>query len=124
LYLVVRPGCSVGTAEIFQAPELTRNSAPITISRFLSSGGGNDCLAVVKRRYPAVGEALEWLAGYGQARLTGTGSCVFAAMDDPERVEQALAELPAGWTGFAARGRNRSPLFDPDGPPREHANGV
>lgn len=123
-YLVVRPGCSVGTAEIFQAPELTRNSAPITISRFLSSGGGNDCLAVVKRRYPAVGEALEWLSEYGQARLTGTGSCVFAAVDDPARAAQALAALPAGWSGFAARGRNRSPLFDRADPPREHANGV
>lgn len=111
LYLVVSPGCSVATSDVFQAPGLTRNSAPITISRFLSDGGGNDCTELVRAMYPAVGEALDWLGRYGDARLTGTGACVFAAIDDGQTADGALEKLPGGWSGFVARGCNVSPLL-------------
>ena len=49
------------TAEVFKAPELTRDSPVITIRGFLTTGGRNDCEPVVRRRYPAVAEALDWL---------------------------------------------------------------
>jgi 4-diphosphocytidyl-2-C-methyl-D-erythritol kinase len=110
-YAVVKPPCSVPTAEVFQAPELTRNSPPMTICGFLSAGGGNDCLGVVRKRFPAVGEALDWLGRYGEARLTGTGACVFAAFDGLAEAEAVIAALPADYRGFAARGVDRSPLL-------------
>ena len=110
-YVVVKPPCDVPTAEIFRAPELTRNSPPMTISGFLSSGGGNDCLRAVLNRYPAVGEALRWLGLHGEARLTGTGACVYAAFDDWNEAEAVVAAVPAGYEAFAARGVNRSPLL-------------
>lgn len=111
-YLVIAPGCRVPTADIFQDPGLTRNSAPITISRFLAQGGGNDCTEVVRRRYPAVAEALDWLGQLAPARLTGTGACVFAAFDDERGARDVSAEVPSKWLAFVAAGRNRSPLLD------------
>ena len=110
VFLVVRPDATVGTAEIFKAPELTRDSPTITIRDFLLTGGRNDCEPVVRRRFPAVAEALDWLAQFAPARLTGTGSCVFAAMPDEARAREALNRLPRRWTGYVVRGLNRSPL--------------
>ena len=80
-YLILKPNVFVSTAEVFQDPELTRNSPPITIHGFLASGGRNDCLGVVRRRYPEVAHALDWLSLFGSARLTGTGACVFLACE-------------------------------------------
>ncbi len=111
-FLVIHPGVAVPTAEIFSAPELTRNSTPITISRFLSAGGRNDCTPVVRNRYAEVARALDWLGRRGEARLTGTGACVFAAFEDERQARAVLEEMPAQWRGFVARGLNRSPLLD------------
>jgi len=109
-FAVVYPGIGVRTAEVFQAPELTRNSARTTIRGFLKAGGRNDCEAVVSRRFPEVARALSWLAARADARLTGTGSCVFAGFADRAMAEAALEGLPPEWSGFVARGLDRSPL--------------
>ncbi len=112
VFLVVKPQANVSTAEIFQAAELTRNSPVMTIRAFLAGGGRNDCTSTVRRRYPEVAEALDWLGNFGSARLTGTGACVFASMPDERAAEAARAQLPARWTGFVVRSMNRSPLLD------------
>jgi 4-diphosphocytidyl-2-C-methyl-D-erythritol kinase len=109
-FAIVYPGIGVRTAEVFQAPELTRNSAKTTIRGFLKAGGRNDCEAVVSRRFPEVARALAWLAARADARLTGTGSCVFAGFADRAMAEAALEGLPPEWSGFVARGLDRSPL--------------
>jgi 4-diphosphocytidyl-2-C-methyl-D-erythritol kinase len=111
-YAIVRPPVAVSTAEVFQAPELTRNSPRTTIRGFLEAGGRNDCEPVVAARYPEVREALDRLGRFGPARLTGTGSCVFAAFERAGEAEAAIVGLPAGWLGFAVRGLARSPLLD------------
>jgi len=111
-FVVLAPACQVATGAVFDDPDLTRNSPPITITDFVAGAGGNDCEAVVYRRYPEVAAVADWLKRYGQARLTGTGACVFAAFPDDPSAERVLARLPAGWTGFVARGRNRSPLHE------------
>lgn len=111
IFLLVRPDATISTAEIFKAPELTRDSPAITIPGFLLTGGRNDCEPVVRRRFPAVAEALDWLGQFAPARLTGTGSCVFAAMPDEASARAALARLPRRWTGYVVRGLNRSPLL-------------
>lgn len=109
-FVVVIPPCVVPTAVIFNDPKLTRNTQPIKISDSVGDDAGNDCEPVVFRRYPAVAAAAVWLSRYGKARLTGTGACVFAPFPDREAAARVLAELPAGLTGFAARGLNVSPL--------------
>ncbi|MDQ4147113.1 MAG: 4-(cytidine 5'-diphospho)-2-C-methyl-D-erythritol kinase [Pseudomonadota bacterium] len=109
-FLVIKPPVEIATAQVFAAPELTRNCPPITITDFLSHGGDNVCEAVVRRRYPEVAQALDWLSDFSTARLTGTGSCVFAAFEEHAAAESVQARLPAGWQGFVARGLNHSPL--------------
>lgn len=110
-FAVVQPDCRVATGEVFQAPELTRNSPPTTITGFLSSGGRNDCEPVVRGRFPAVSAALDWLGARADARLTGTGSCVFAAAADEAAAQGLLEGLPPQWRGFVARGIDESPLL-------------
>jgi 4-diphosphocytidyl-2-C-methyl-D-erythritol kinase len=110
-YAVVRPPCAVSTAEVFTDPELTRNSPVTTISIFFAGSRQNDCLAVVRRRYPPVAAALDWLDRFGAARLTGTGSCVYAAFEREVDARAVIEVLPAGHEGFVARGLNRSPVL-------------
>jgi 4-diphosphocytidyl-2-C-methyl-D-erythritol kinase len=111
-YLIIHPGVSVSTREVFQSPELTRNSPLITIRAFFDSGGRNDCEGVVRSRAPEVAEALEWLSRFAPARLTGTGSCVFTAFERAAEAERLAARVPDRWRSFVARGLDRSPLHE------------
>jgi 4-diphosphocytidyl-2-C-methyl-D-erythritol kinase len=111
-YLILKPNVFVSTAAVFQDPELTRNSAPITIHGFLASGGRNDCLGVVRRRYPEVAHALDWLSVFGSARLTGTGACVFLACETLDLAQEIMRKVPPEFEGFLARGLNDSPLLE------------
>jgi 4-diphosphocytidyl-2-C-methyl-D-erythritol kinase len=110
-FVIIRPPVAVSTAAVFQAPELTRNSPKITIRGFLQAGGRNDCEPVVASRYPEVRQALDWLGQFGKARMTGTGSCVFAGFAAQDEAARALVSLPAGWDGFVVRGLPASPLL-------------
>ena len=110
-YLVIDPGYRVSTAEIFNAPDLTRHTPAITIRDFLKSGGHNDCEPVVRSLYPEVAAALDWLGQFAGARLTGTGACVFAGFNNKDQAEKIHASLPSKWQGFVVRGLNRSPLL-------------
>lgn len=116
-YAIVYPGVGMATRDVFQAPELTRNSPAVTLRDFLawSSAGTmprNDLTAVVAARHPGVHRALAWLGERAAARLTGSGACVFAAFDTEPAAAAALAGLPAAWQGIVARGLDRSPLLD------------
>jgi 4-diphosphocytidyl-2-C-methyl-D-erythritol kinase len=113
-YLVLVPELAVSTAEIFSAAELTRNTNAITIAAFSVGQGHNDLESVVCRRYPQVARHLEWLQQYGDARMTGSGACVFCAFDGEVQARQALAQLPADMRGFVARGLERHPLRSED----------
>jgi 4-diphosphocytidyl-2-C-methyl-D-erythritol kinase len=91
---------------------LTRNSPATTMRGFLETGGRNDCEAVVRARFPAVDEALSWLARHAPSRLTGTGSCVFAKFARANDAERVAARVPDTWRVFVARGVNESPLLE------------
>jgi 4-diphosphocytidyl-2-C-methyl-D-erythritol kinase len=110
-YLVLVPETAVSTAEIFSAPELTRNTNAITIAAFSVGQGRNDLEPVVCRRYPQVAHHLEWLRRYGDARMTGSGACVFCGFETEAQARQLLSELPADMRGFVARGLDRHPLW-------------
>jgi len=111
-YVVIYPGVSMSTREVFQSAELTRNSPLITIRAFFESGGRNDCEPVVRARAPQVAEALEWLARFAPARLTGTGSCVFSACGNAGDAERLAARVPDRWMSFVAQGLNASPVHE------------
>jgi 4-diphosphocytidyl-2-C-methyl-D-erythritol kinase len=126
-YLLVAPGVHAATAALFQAPELTRNAAPATISGFLSNpflqgqALGNAFEPVLRRREPAVEAAfaaLRSVSGVASTgpRLTGSGSVCFVEFADRESAERALDatadRLPSGATAWIAAGASRSPLLD------------
>ena len=113
-YLILVPELAVSTAEIFSAVELTRNTNAITIAAFSVGQGHNDLEPVVCGRYPQVARHLEWLHRYGDARMTGSGACVFCAFDSEEQARRVLLELPADMQGFVARGLDRHPLWSED----------
>lgn len=110
-FIVLRPDVSISTAKIFTHPELTRNTPPITIRDFLAGAGHNDCEPLVRKLYPEVDKALNWLEEYSHARLTGTGSCIFAAFSDKAEAERILAKRLNSIEGFVSQGLNYSPLL-------------
>ncbi len=110
-YVVLIPSVHVSTKAVFSDPELTRDSPRITIRDFLAGADGNDCEAVVRSRYPEVDLALSWLGQFGEARLTGTGACVFASFEQEQEARTTQAQVPSGWRSLVARGLNRSPLL-------------
>jgi 4-diphosphocytidyl-2-C-methyl-D-erythritol kinase len=113
-YLILVPELAVSTMEIFSDAELTRNTNAITIAPFSVGQGRNDLEPVVCRRYPQVARHLEWLRRYGDARMTGSGACVFCAFDSEAHARRVLLDLPADMRGFVARGLDRHPLWSED----------
>jgi 4-diphosphocytidyl-2-C-methyl-D-erythritol kinase len=115
-YVVIHPGVAVATRDVFQSPELTRNSPVITIRALFEPAGGwggrNDCEPVVRARYSEVADALDWLGRFAPARLTGTGSCLFAACATAIEAERIAAQVPDRWKSFVVRGLNVSPAHE------------
>ena len=110
VYLLIDPGITISTAQIFAAEELTRNCDPITIRAFLRGVGRNVCEPVVRKRHPQVGEALDWLGQFGAARMSGTGACVFVEVDSLRRAETLKSQVPEPWAGYVVSAMNRSPV--------------
>ncbi len=114
-FVVVWPGVEISTQEVFSNASLTRDCSAIKIRDFLEGQQTqNVCQPVVIEAYPEVAKALDFLdttPSLAKARMTGTGSSVFASYSDKESAEQALNHLPKEWLGFVAKGCNISPLY-------------
>ena len=111
-YLVVAPQVSVSTKEIFESA-LTRSTKRLKMSPFLSGQGANDLEAAVVARYPDVAAGLQWLRKHRpQARMTGSGACLFAEFETEAEARALHAALPGGMHGFVARGLEQHPLLD------------
>ena len=111
-YVVVDPGVAVPTPALFQAEDLTRTAAHLTIPLFVSGAATvNVFEPLVRKRHPAVARALDWLGESATARLSGSGGCIFAAVDSRQAGEAIVAGCPSGMRGFVARGVNESPLL-------------
>ena len=111
-YVIVFPACTVSTAEIFADPQLTRHTAPITVQAFFSGAGRNDLQPVVLARYPEVARAWEWLRREcPDARLTGSGACLFASLATKEAAEQVAVSAPGGFVISVVKGVNALPAM-------------
>jgi 4-diphosphocytidyl-2-C-methyl-D-erythritol kinase len=114
-YLVVEPGVQVPTAQIFASPELTRSTKAIKIADFSGAWAAgslhNDLQPVVCMRYPEVAAVLDWLRKFGEARMTGSGACVFAPFATESAARSTLHQLPARWRGWVAQGLDIHPLM-------------
>ena len=120
-YVVLTPPVAIATREIFAAPELTRNTEALKMedfsARLRGDGAGlegprfrNDLQAVAVSRLPIVAEYLAWLSRHGSARMTGSGSAVFAGFDSREAAQGVVDALPREMKGFIARGLDEHPL--------------
>jgi 4-diphosphocytidyl-2-C-methyl-D-erythritol kinase len=112
-YLVLVPQVAVSTREIFSDGALTRDTKRLKIPPFLSGQGRNDLEAIAVRRHPEIAQHLAWLrARSPQARMSGSGACVFAELGRQAEALALLAQLPATMRGFVAAGLERHPLHD------------
>ncbi len=109
-YLVLIPRVSVATARVFQDPNLIRDSIPTKIPPFSVAAASNDLEPVVCRLYPQVAQHLAWLRQFGNARMTGSGACVFAEFAGEAAARAVMDQLPATMRGVVARGLARHPL--------------
>jgi 4-diphosphocytidyl-2-C-methyl-D-erythritol kinase len=115
-YLVLVPPVQVPTAAVFAAPELTREAKPIKITAFFDGlkrrALRNDLEPVVCKRYPEVARHLAWLKQHGEARMSGSGACVYAEFSTESAAHAAHAQLPPAMRGFVARGLELHPLHE------------
>jgi 4-diphosphocytidyl-2-C-methyl-D-erythritol kinase len=117
-YALIYPGVHVTTAGIFADPGLTRSTEPTIIAALSAARdcfprelpGANDLQAVAQRQAPEIAAALAWLNRHGPARMTGSGSAVFAPLATESAAQAAIAKLPPGWQGWAVRGLEEHPL--------------
>ena len=108
---VIVPPFAVATAPIFQAPELTRNSPSAKIDVFSEGYGRNDLESVASARFPDVAVALAYLGNISaSARMTGSGSAVFAPFASEREACNAVAARPPSTHGFVARTLAQHPL--------------
>ena len=110
-YVVIIPNCSISTAKIFCHSELTRDSNPITMSQFFAGNMINDCEELVRKIHLEVDYAMSWLSNYSKSYLTGTGSCIYAKLNNEDDASNIVKQLPDNLLGFVTKGCNTSSLF-------------
>lgn len=111
-YVVIIPAVQVPTATIFSSPLLTRNTPPLRMQDFPNAHCRNDLENVAKTLFPEINAAISLLSKFGNARMTGSGSCVFIELGSEAQAQQVLAALPKDVTRFVARGLNSHPLCE------------
>lgn len=111
-FVVLKPALSVPTQEIFRDPLLTRNTKSIRMRDFEMTLTHNDLEAVACRKYPEIREYIQWLAQFAPARMTGSGSCIFACFTTQNDANRVLSQAPESMTGFVAKSIDQHPLFE------------
>ena len=115
-FAVLTPPVQVSTAEIFEAPELTRQTRSAKIEVFSEAYGDNDLQAVAVSRFPEIAAcfgALSREAPSGvRVGMSGSGGSVFAAFAEEDAAVQTLsrAARAGSGAGFVARALDRHPL--------------
>lgn len=116
-FVVIEPGVSIPTAIIFSSKDLTRDTKVVRITDFPdahnlldSDFGKNDLEVVAARQFPPVAEAIKWLKTFGNARMTGSGACVFCSFEHEQQADEVLKQVPSHWTGWKAKAMQEHPL--------------
>ena len=113
-FVIIQPGVTIPTEIIFSSSELTRSTKPVKMTDF-SIGtkklfGKNDLEAVAVSKFPEVAEAIKWLGNYGEARMTGSGACVFCAFTEEHDADKVLKSVPSQWKAWKAKAMQEHPL--------------
>jgi 4-diphosphocytidyl-2-C-methyl-D-erythritol kinase len=116
-FVVIEPGVHVPTPTIFSAKELTRDTKPVRITDFSSAAKvewKNDLQAVACALHPEIANAINWLKQYevnqGDAKMTGSGSCVFCAFPNEEAAKDVLRQVPHYWASWIAKALRQHPI--------------
>lgn len=133
-FAVLKPQASLPTAQIFSSPLLARDTPAVIVAGFLADTssnqlkkitaemiaqgfGHNDLQPPAESQCAEVVEALELLkARFGNSRMTGSGSAVFARMDEINEIQgisespKISEDLPPGWSGRMCRSLQLHPL--------------
>ena len=127
-YVVLQPGVLIPTQAIFSAKALTRNSPSIKVADFQCYPLGNwrnDLQSVAVQLFPEVAFSLEWLNRQedivGNAKMTGSGSCVFCACDNETAADKILenvrirnnndvADKSHNWTAWKSKSLSEHPM--------------
>ena len=109
-FLIAQPQCEVSTAKIFNHPELTRHTAPITVQAFFSGTTRNDLQEIATALYPEIQRARAWFLSQGaHALMTGSGACVFAAFETEVEARRIAARAPVDLPVVVAEGVDHRP---------------
>ncbi len=126
-YAVIKPAASIQTADIFGSPGLNRDTPSAIIMGSLAGAalaglehgfGHNDLQPVAQSQCADVAQAARWLESrFGNSRMTGSGSAVFARVGMGETAPGQASgasdvdALPPGWVGRLCRGLPAHPLW-------------
>ncbi|RMX06380.1 4-(cytidine 5'-diphospho)-2-C-methyl-D-erythritol kinase [Corticibacter populi] len=118
-FLVVKPPVGLATAEIFSHPALQRETDAATISRFTAAAygfGRNDLQPVAELICPPVKKVIDWLNARGfHARMTGSGSAVFARIPEDFsslQLQEIIADAEPDWLVRICQGLSVHPMWD------------
>ena len=133
-FAVAKPAAALATADIFRSPSLVRDTEPVILlgslvaasrpekvgeqadgqmAAFASGFGRNDLQPVAEACCPEVRAVADWLQQqFGNSRMTGSGSAVFArvGMDDPSLATWPAHPLPGPWKVRLCRSLDLHPL--------------
>jgi len=123
-YAVVKPAAAIATQDIFTSPLLVRDTEAVILAGFLADAGieqlltgygRNDLQPPAEAVSAEVAQAARLLeAAFGNSRMTGSGSAVFARVDARKGMDDTpmatMPELPAEWTGRMCRSLKIHPL--------------
>jgi len=119
-YAVVKPAESLGTAGIFSHPDLARDTEPATLAGSVAqldaqhedgkAFGRNDLQPVAQALCPPIAQVADWLqARFGNSRMTGSGSAVFATVG-ADAGSWLEGDVPDGWNARMCRSLAQHPL--------------
>lgn len=109
-YLLLQPEACVSTAKIFSHLALTRDTSAIKMSACSPRAMGNDLQSIVCQLYPEVAACLDWLSQRVPARMTGSGSVVFAEFSTEDEAKALAKKVPNRYKAYVCKGCNQSPL--------------
>ena len=115
-YLVIAPNEKVSTQEVFRSLELTKDRIPLKIAGFSNEldleNLTNDLEKGVLKRFKGISLVFDWLKQFGNAKMTGSGSCLFITLDSINKGKILVEKRPKDTLGFVVRGLNNHPHFN------------
>ncbi|WP_224972806.1 4-(cytidine 5'-diphospho)-2-C-methyl-D-erythritol kinase [Acinetobacter oleivorans] len=109
-FIILKPDCFISTQLLFSQKTLTRDSKTTKFCAYQlePSNFGNNFEPLARQLYPEVEEAMRYLDQFGQAKLTGTGACVFIEVTNEMNIDEILNHSPC--KSYLVNSLKESPL--------------